>query len=127
MSSKKEFSLSELNKPENWKELADMAKKHVPTLEAPKEVKAKEPFTVKIKVGGIDGIEHPNTLSHWINWVKLYAGERLMSMIEFAPELCDSYLVSLRVTLNESTPLRAQGFCNLHGTWEGKEVQVKVD
>ena len=41
-----------------------MAKKHVPVIEAPEKAKAKEPFTVKVKVGGIDGIEHPNTLGH---------------------------------------------------------------
>ena len=99
----------------------------VPTIEAPQEVMAKESFAVKVKVGGIDGIEHPNTLGHWINWVRLYAGERLISLIEFAPEMCDSYQVSLRVTLSESTILRAQEFCNLHGIWEGKKVQVRVE
>jgi superoxide reductase len=127
LSIKKEFSLNKLNKPNNWNELVDIAKKHLPTIQAPKEVKANEPFIVKIKVGGIDDVEHPNTLGHWINWVRLYAGERLISSIEFAPEMCDSYLVNLRITLNESTTLRAQGFCNLHGIWEGKEVLVKVE
>ena len=127
MSGKKEFSLSKLNKPEDWEELADIAKKHVPILEVPTSIKAKESFTVTIKVGGIDNIEHPNTLGHWINWVKLYAGERLISTINFAPGMCDSYLVNLKVSLNESTTLRAHGFCNLHGVWEGKEIQVKVN
>jgi superoxide reductase len=126
LSSKKEFSLSKLNKPDNWNKLPDMAKKHLPTIEVSNEVKPNESFIVKVKVGGIDDIEHPNTLGHWINWVRLYAGERLISLIEFAPEICDSYLVSLSINLNESTTLRAQGFCNLHGVWEGKEVQVKV-
>jgi desulfoferrodoxin (superoxide reductase-like protein) len=56
----------------------------------------------------------------------LYAGERLISSIEFAPEICDSYLVKLNITLSETTTLKAQGFCNLHGVWEGKRLQVKV-
>jgi len=104
-----------------------MAKKHVPIIEAPAKVKVKEPFTVKVKVGGIDGVEHPNTLSHWINWVTLYAGERLISRMEFEPEMCDGYVVNLNVTLNETTTLRAQGFCNLHGVWEGREKKVVVE
>lgn len=127
MSYEKEFSLTELNKPKDWTNLPGMAKKHVPVIEAPKKVKANEPFTVKVKVGGIDGVEHPNTLGHWINWVTLYAGERLISRVEFAPELSDGYVVTLNVTLNETATLRAQEFCNLHGVWEGKEKEVVVE
>ncbi|MFQ6081036.1 MAG: class II SORL domain-containing protein [Candidatus Bathyarchaeia archaeon] len=127
MSYERGFSLTELNKPKDWTKLTDMAKKHVPIIEAPEKVKAKEPFTVKVKVGGIDGVEHPNTLGHWINWVKLYTGERLISRVEFAPEMCDNYVVSLNVTLNETATLRARGFCNLHGVWEGREKRVVVE
>lgn len=104
-----------------------MAKKHVPIIEAPSKVKANETFAVKIKVGGIDGVEHPNTLSHWINWVALYAGERLISKVEFGSELSDKYVVTLNVTLNETATLRAQEFCNLHGVWEGKTKKITVD
>jgi len=127
VSYEKEFSLTELNKPKDWTKLTDMAKKHVPIIEAPGKVKAKEPFTVKVKVGGIDGVEHPNTLGHWINWVELYAGERLISRTEFAPEMCDGYVVTLNITLSETTTLRAREFCNLHGVWEGKEKKIVVE
>jgi superoxide reductase len=104
-----------------------MAKKHTPIIEAPAKAKANEPFAVKIKVGGIDGVEHPNTLSHWINWVVLYAGDRLISKTEFAAELSDGYVVTINVTLNASATLRAQEFCNLHGVWEGKATKVTVE
>lgn len=127
MSAEKEFSLTELNKPMDWLNLPGMAKKHVPVIEAPNKVKANEPFMVKVKVGGIDGVEHPNTLSHWINWVALYAGERLVSKVEFGAELSDQYVVNVNVTLTETATLRAQEFCNLHGVWEGKEKKVMVE
>ena len=127
MSAEKEFSLTELNKPKDWANLPGMAKKHVPIIEAPSKVKANETFIVKVKVGGIDGVEHPNTLSHWVNWVALYAGERLISRVEFGAELSDRYVVTLNVTLNETATLRAQEFCNLHGVWEGKEKEVIVE
>ena len=126
MSSEKEYSLTGLNKPADWTNLTIMDKKHVPIIEAPSKVKANEPFAVKIKVGGIDGVEHPNTLSHWVNWVALYAGERLISRVEFGSELSDKYVVTLNVTLNETATLRAQEFCNLHGVWEGKPKEVIV-
>ncbi|MQY61695.1 desulfoferrodoxin [archaeon] len=127
MSVEKLFSLTELNKPADWTNLTGMAKKHVPIIEAPSKVKANEPFVVKIKIGGIDGVEHPNTLSHWINWVTLYAGERLISRVEFGSELSDKYVVTLNVTLNQTATLRAQEFCNLHGVWEGKTKKVTVE
>lgn len=127
MSYEKEFSLTELNRPRDWSNLTTMAKKHLPTVEAPEKVKAKEPFSVKIKVGGIDGVEHPNMLGHWINWVELYAGERLISRIEFAPEMGDGFLVALNVTLDETATLQARSSCNLHGVWEGKEEIVTVE
>ena len=127
MSSAKEFSLTELNKPTDWKNLTDMAKKHVPIVDAPDKVKAKEPFTVKLKVGGIDGVEHPNILGHWIGWVELYAGDRQISRMDFTPEMCDGYVATLDINLNESTTLRAKAFCNLHGLWEGKEIRVSVE
>jgi superoxide reductase len=127
LSTEKEYSLTELNKPADWNNLPGMAKKHVPIIEAPAKVKTNEPFVVKIKIGGIDGVEHPNTLSHWINWVALYAGERLISRVEFGSELTDGYVVTLNVTLSTSATLRAQEFCNLHGVWEGKTKKVTVE
>ena len=126
MSYEREFSLTKLNKPEDWESLTNMAKKHVPVIEAPEKVKAKEPFIVKVKVGGIDGVEHPNTLGHWINWLVIYAGDRLISRIEFAPEVSDGYVLKLNIALNETATLRAQAFCNLHGVWEGKAKKVAV-
>ena len=122
-----DFSLTKLNKSADWTNLTIMDKKHTPIIEAPPKVKANEPFAVKIKVGGIDGVEHPNTLSHWINWVALYAGERLIARIEFAPELSDGYVVTIKITLSASATLRAQEFCNLHGVWEGKAKEIAVE
>ena len=122
-----EFSVSKLNKPTDWNNLTGMAKKHVPIIEAPSKVKADTPFAVKIKIGGIDGIEHPNTLSHWINWVALFAGVRLIAKVMFGAELSDDYVTTINVTLKESTMLRAKGFCNLHGVWEGQSKNVTVE
>ena len=122
-----EFSVSKLNKPTDWNNLTGMAKKHVPIIEAPNKVKADTPFAVKIKIGGIDGIEHPNTLSHWINWVALFAGERLIAKVMFGAELSDGYVTTLNVTLKESAMLRAKEFCNLHGVWEGQAKNVTVE
>ena len=121
-----DFSLNELNMPD-WNNMTVMAKKHTPIIEAPKNVKADEAFAVKIKVGGIEGVEHPNTLSHWINFVALYAGKRMISKIDFSAEMTDGYVVTINVTLKETANLHAQSSCNLHGVWEGKAVKVTVE
>lgn len=124
--SEKDYSLMELNKPEDWTALTEMAKKHVPIIEAPTSVKANEPFQVKIKVGGIDGVEHPNLLGHWINWVILYADLRPIGQIYFYPTMTNGYVATMHVTLEKSATLIAQVYCNLHGVWEGKGVKVSV-
>ncbi|UCG37614.1 MAG: class II SORL domain-containing protein [Candidatus Bathyarchaeota archaeon] len=104
-----------------------MDKKHVPIIEAPTKAKSGEPFEVKLKVGGIDGVEHPNMLSHYITWVELYAGERHTARIEFAPAISDGYKIKLAITLEKSAKLCARAFCNLHGLWEGQAKQITIE
>ena len=120
------YSLIELNKPDDWNNLIDMHKKHVPVIDAPSTVEAKKPFKVKMKIGGIDGVEHPNALGHYINWVELYAGKRYLGRVEFAPEVTDGFEAEISIALENTANLRAQSLCNLHGLWEGREKQVIV-
>lgn len=119
------YSLTELNKPD-WANLTDMDRKHTPVIEAPDSVEVDKPFEVTIKVGGIDGVEHPNMLGHWITWLELYVGERYIGKVEFAPEVSNGYKVFMTIALKESGNLRARAFCNLHGLWEGKGKPVSV-
>lgn len=118
-----EFSLTEMNRadPAN---MTDMMRKHTPVIDAPAKAKANEPFAVTIKVGGIDGVEHPNVLGHWINWVALYAGDRPLARVEFAPAVAQPK-TTLTVVLEQSVTLRAVELCNMHGVWEStKSVAV---
>lgn len=117
-----EFSLKEINRAKDPEELTSMEKKHLPViLEAPESVEKGKAFNVKIKVGGIDGVEHPNMLGHWINWVEIYAGEVPVAKALFSPIFSDGYEVTFRVALEETTTLKLKGYCNLHGIWEGDE------
>jgi len=121
-----DYSLTELNKPKDWNNLTIMDKKHIPIITVPDSVKAGEPFEVQLKAGGIDGVEHPNQLSHYITWIELYAEERYLGKVEFAPVVSNGYKVKLSILLEKSTTLRARAFCNLHGLWEGKGKKVMV-
>ena len=126
MSEVKEYSLTELNKPADWNNLPGMAKKHLPVIEAPNEVNANDAFSVRISVGGIDGVVHPNTLTHWINWVEVYAEEQLICRIEFGSELSNGYSATINVTLSKTATLNAKAYCNMHGVWQGKSKKVSV-
>jgi len=118
MPEEKSYSLTEVNrKPEV---ITDMARKHLTVMEMPAKIKAGEPFTIHLKVGGIDGVEHPNLLSHYIHWLELWAGERLLARADFYPTVSQPE-ITFTIVLEEPRTLRALEFCNLHGIWESSE------
>jgi superoxide reductase len=100
---------------------------HTPKIEAPDQVKAGEPFYIKIKVG-----PHPNTLQHSIRWIEVYFEEEgrafnpiMLSRIHLEPELVEPE-VTLKLVLKKSGVIYALEYCNLHGVWEGrKAITVK--
>ncbi len=100
---------------------------HTPRIEVPDEIKAGEPFTVKISVG-----PHPNTLEHSIRKVEVYFEEEgrafnpvHVATFELEPGLAEPEIY-LKIKVRKSGTLFAIGYCNLHGLWEGrKEIKVK--
>ncbi len=118
-----EFSLKEINKSKDPKNLTAMDRKHLPLiLEAPDTIEKGTPFTVRVKVGGIDGVEHPNLQGHWVNWIELYVGDVPVAKAVFAPVFSDGYEVTFKLSLEESATLKLREYCNLHGVWEGDET-----
>ena len=99
---------------------------HTPKLVAPDEVKANEPFEVKITVG-----PHPNKVEHSIRNISVYFYEEgrpfnpvVIANIDLAPVYAEPEL-TLKVKVPRSGTLYAVEHCNLHGLWEArKEVRV---
>ncbi|QOJ78621.1 class II SORL domain-containing protein [Infirmifilum lucidum] len=99
---------------------------HTPRIEAPEQVKAGEPFYIKVAVG-----PHPNTVQHSIRWVEVYFQEEgrpfnpvLLARVVFEPEYAEPD-ITLKVVLKKSGVIHAVEYCNLHGLWEGrKEIKV---
>ncbi len=115
-----------VNIPKDEKNLADLEKKHLPVIEAPDKVDQNETFEINVRVGGIDGVEHPNEAGHFIEWVELYSGDTFLGRAHYSGGV--SYAVArFKVELSHAHgPLKAWAKCNLHGLWEGiKEIQVK--
>lgn len=115
-----------VNIPKDRKDLIDLEKKHLPVIEAPNTAKKDGVFDVNIRVGGIDGIAHPNEPGHFIEWVELYCGDTFLGRCSFNGGT--SYPVAIfKVKLSHAHgPLKTWAKCNLHGLWEEtKEIKIE--
>ena len=112
----------------DWKK-----EKHVPVIECLDEVKAGEPFEVKVSVG--KEIPHPNTAEHHIRWISLYfhpEGEKFayeVGRFEFNAHGEGSAYAAPAATailkVDKPGMLHALALCNLHGLWESsKDIGV---
>jgi superoxide reductase len=115
-----------VNVPKDEANLTELEKKHLPVIEAPDKTSQNEIFEVNVKIGGIDGIEHPNETSHFIEWIELYSGDTFLGRSHFSGG--SSYpTATFKVKLSHAHgPLKVWGKCNLHGLWEGKK-DIKVE
>ncbi|MEM0361148.1 MAG: class II SORL domain-containing protein [Sulfolobales archaeon] len=102
------------------------AEYHLPKIVIPEQIKAGEPFKVKITVG-----PHPNTTEHYIKRIELYFNEEgrafnpiLLAYIDLTP-IYSQPEVEFTIKLSRSGSLHAVEYCTLHGLWETtKEVKV---
>jgi superoxide reductase len=128
--------------------LTDTEKKHVPVIEAPSEVKAGEPFDVKVTVGDIP---HVMEEEHYIKWIELYLNGNLVERKELqvsegkaeatftavgtedmvsAREIRNCTVHGFGVcgicgTKSAIVNLRAVESCNVHGLWEdSKGIEI---
>lgn len=71
---------------------------------------------VKITVG-MNGIIHPSTKEHWIDFIKVYVNDRLVVDSEFANGGIRGF-AQFYVALQKGDVIRAEAACNLHGIYE---------
>ena len=88
--------------------------KHTPQITLGKK-DAKGYTLVSITVGQ-DGIMHPSTQAHWIDFIKLHADDKLVGMSELMAEVSRG-AASFSVKLDGVKNLTATSGCNLHGVW----------
>jgi len=124
-------ALGEKIQQADWK-----AEKHVPVIEVAGEVRAGEPFTVKVTVG--KATPHPNTTEHHIRWLALYfhprGGKFVYEVGRFELNAHGEAVaganqgpvysqpeVSASLKVNEPGTLHALALCNIHGLWESSQ------
>jgi superoxide reductase len=129
------MDLGERYQHADWK-----AEKHVPVIDCPGEVKAGEPFDIKVTIG--KEIAHPNTTEHHIRWVSVYfapADEKFtyeIGRFEFNAHgesaaganegpAYTHHMVTATAMLKKPGTLIATSLCNIHGLWESN-FDIKV-
>ncbi len=88
--------------------------KHSPLVTI-KEKDAKGYTLVEINIGQ-GGIIHPSTPDHWIDFIELYADDKLVGKSSLEPEISRG-AASFSVKLDNVKVLKARSGCNLHGIW----------
>ena len=112
----------------DWK-----GEKHVPVITAPDTFSKDELVEIKVSIG--DAIGHPNTLEHYIAWIKLFYiedGKKFaveLGNYRFAAhgenEIFAEPTASVKVKLPGSGRLMAMSYCNIHGLW-GNEKPISM-
>ncbi len=89
--------------------------KHTPDIKiGPKD---KNGYTLVEITLGQEGIIHPSTDNHWIDFIELNADGKLVARTLFEPGKAMGY-VAYKVKLDGVKKLTAVAGCNIHGIWE---------
>ncbi len=87
-----------------------------------------EKFKVKIKVG--DKYKHPDDPDHYIAWVQLWNGEKMLSQATLTEGAFGNVPANVEVDFyiipQKNLKLVAHSFCTKHGLWQSEEVAVEV-
>ncbi len=118
------MSMKDLKRLTNREDPSIGEQKHVPAIEAPKNVNPKEWFDVKVKVGFMK--EHPSTPKHWITMIKLLVDGKEITKTDFKVGGMSAPTATFRVKLEKTSTLEAIENCNLHGTWISDRVKIKI-
>jgi len=118
VSAQAKMKVEEMNriemKPKNPKKMEKGELKHTPLITV-KEKDKKGYTLVEITVGQ-GGIIHPSTPDHWIDFIELYADNKLIGKTILEPEISRGEGL-FAVKMDGVKSLKARAGCNLHGIW----------
>ncbi|TKG96508.1 dethiobiotin synthase [Puteibacter caeruleilacunae] len=87
-----------------------------------------EKFTVKVQVG--DEYLHPDDFDHYISWIQLWDGEKMLAQTSFMAGALGSapgqVEVDFYIVPNRKMKLTAAAFCTKHGLWHSDEKLVEI-
>lgn len=101
-------------KPKDATKPTDFELKHLPQITV-KDKDANGYTTVEITIGQ-GGIIHPSTPDHWIDFITLYADDKLVGKSTLEAEISRG-VAAFAVKLDTVKTLTSKAGCNLHGIW----------
>ena len=106
----------------------DYIDRHSAFIHCEKEAKKGEKFKVKVKVG--NEYPHPDVPDHYIAWVQLWNGEKMLTQATFVEGALanepNNVEVDFYIVPSKGMKLTAQAFCTKHGLWQSEEVVVNL-
>lgn len=106
----------------------DYIDRHSAFLHCESKAKKGEKFKVKIMVG--DEYSHPDDADHFISYVQLWNGEKMLAQANFTEGALGNESNKLEVDFyivpQKKMKLIAQAFCTKHGLWQSEEIIVEV-
>ncbi len=106
----------------------DYIDRHSPFVHCENSAKKGEKFKVKVKVG--EEYSHPDDFDHYIAYVQLWDGERLLGQATFTPGTLGNEKSQVEVDFyiipTKNLKLTAMSYCTKHGLWESDPVEVSV-
>ena len=107
----------------------DYIDRHSAFIHCADEAVAGEKFKVNVKIG--DEYMHPDDADHYISYIQLWNGEKMLAQTNFVEGAMGNAPQNLEVDFyivpSRKMKLTAYAFCTKHGLWESdmKEVEVK--
>lgn len=87
-----------------------------------------EKFKVKVKVG--EKYAHPDDFDHYISWVQLWDGEKMLTEASFQAGALGNNAgqaeVDFYIVPNRNMKLTAVAYCTKHGLWHSDEKLINV-
>ncbi len=106
----------------------DYIDRHSAFVHCEKSAKKGKKFKVNVKVG--DEYKHPDDPDHYIAWVQLWNGEKMLAQATFVEgalgNIPENQEVDFYIVPQRNLKLTAQAFCTKHGLWQSDEVAVEV-
>ena len=107
----------------------DYIDRHSAFVHCDDKAKKGEKFKVKVKVG--DEYKHPDDTDHYIAWIQLWNGEKMLAQTNFIEGAMgnqpENVEVDFYIVPSKNMKLTATAFCTKHGLWESDEKLVEVE
>ena len=106
----------------------DYIDRHSAFVHCDSSAKVDEKFKVKVKVG--DEYAHPDVPDHYIAYVQLWNGEKMLAQANFIEGALGNNPNNLEVDFyivpKRNLKLTAMAFCTKHGLWQSEEIAVEI-